>query len=138
MPVAKRAPSTNPEEIHTILGHESSFEGNLVFHGGRVRIDGKFKGEINTDSTLIVGDSAQIEGILKVGTVIITGDVNGDIIAKTSVAIEAPAKVRGKIVTPELMIQKGVLFEGTCEMESAKSGDKVTLLPTKGPDGEGK
>ena len=42
-------PSTsgNIHDVHTILGPESSFEGKLVFEG-TVRIDGTFKGEINT------------------------------------------------------------------------------------------
>lgn len=104
------------EEVHTILGPESSFEGKLVFQGGRVRIDGTFKGEIKTESTLIVGEAARVEANLQVGSVLITGEVKGDIIAKTSVGIEKPGRVRGNIVTPELMIDKGVLFDGTCKM----------------------
>jgi len=136
MVVTKKAP-IGAEDTHTILGPESSFEGKLVFNGGQVRIDGNFKGEVKTASTLIIGESARVEANVDVGTVIITGEVIGDITAKHSVGIERPGKVKGTITTPELMIQKGVIFEGSCMMESVSQGGdrKVTQLPT--PDAKG-
>lgn len=131
MVAIKKSP-VGAEDTHTILGPESSFEGKLVFNGGQVRIDGNFKGEVKTASTLIVGESARVEATIEVGTVIITGEVIGDIVATHSVGIERPAKVKGTIVTPELMIQKGVIFEGSCRMEDAnqRSDGKVTRLPS--------
>ena len=130
------APKNRPitaEETHTILGPESSFEGKLVFHGGQVRIDGQFKGEVKTESTLIIGESARVDANIDVGSIIITGSVTGDISARHSVGIERPAKVKGTIVTPELMIEKGVIFEGTCKMENAaqeSGGAKIKVLPS--------
>ena len=130
MATPKKA-TVNAEDTHTILGPESAFEGKLVFHGGQVRIDGNFKGEVKTDSTLIIGPEAHVEDTVDVGTVVITGEVIGDVKAKRSVAIEKPGRLRGTITTPELMIEKGVVFEGTCKMEEAARPDgaaKVTLL----------
>lgn len=132
MASTKKQPVYTGEDIHTILGPESSFEGKLVFGGGRVRVDGNFKGEIKTESTLIIGESARMEASVDVGSIIIMGEIIGDVTAKHSVAIEKPGKVKGTIVTPELMIEKGVIFEGSCRMEQASldssSGTKVTLL----------
>jgi len=127
----------NADDIHTILGPESSFEGKLVFASGTIRIDGNFKGEIRTENTLIIGESARVEANVAVGNVIITGEVIGDITAKRAVAIEKPGKVRGTIVTPELMIERGVVFEGTCKMETASKDStgaaSVTLLKDPTP-----
>src|SRR5262245_44616963 len=89
MPAVPNKKPTSPEDTPTILGPESAFEGKLVFTGGQVRIDGTFKGEVKTESTLIVGESARLEANLDVGVVIITGEVHGDIVAKHSVGIEA-------------------------------------------------
>ncbi|MEZ4270640.1 MAG: polymer-forming cytoskeletal protein [Myxococcota bacterium] len=47
------------DEIHTILGPESAFEGKLVFTTGTIRIDGNFKGEVRTQNTLIIGETAR-------------------------------------------------------------------------------
>jgi cytoskeletal protein CcmA (bactofilin family) len=123
----------NVNDVHTILGPESSFEGKLVFDG-TVRIDGNFKGQVKTDNILVVGQSARIEADLEVGSIVVNGEVIGDITAKQLVEIHAPGRVRGNITTPQLMIAKGVIFEGTCQMEGAQ-GDrgsaKVTLLSNK-------
>ena len=57
----------NINDVHTVLGPESTFEGKLVFDG-TVRIDGKFKGEIQTDNILVVGqgcdDDVYVLGLL--------------------------------------------------------------------------
>ncbi len=110
----------NIHDVHTILGPESSFEGKLAFEG-TVRIDGKFKGEITTENVLVVGQGAKVEATVRVGSIIVNGEVNGDITAKRSVDLNAPGVVRGNIATPELTIAKGVIFEGTCQMEKKKA-----------------
>ena len=66
--------------------------------------------------------------LLTVGSIIVNGEVNGDINAKQSVEIHAPGKVRGNIATPQLVIAKGVVFEGSCKMEDLQKGASVTLL----------
>lgn len=137
MAVSKReeaySPNINVNDIHTILGPESSFEGKLVFDG-TVRIDGRFKGEVQTNNVLIIGQGARVEAQINVGSIIINGEVIGDVTAKQSVEIHAPGRLRGNIRTPQLMIAKGVMFDGTCKMEEAspKAPGSVTLL--KDPD----
>ena len=139
MAVLKREemPSTelNIHDVHTILGPESTFEGKLVFDG-TVRIDGHFKGEVRTDGILVVGQTAKIEAQMFVGSIVINGEVAGDITAKQLVEIHAPARVHGHITTPQLMVAKGVIFEGTSKMQDANRqvvgghGANVTLLPS--------
>jgi cytoskeletal protein CcmA (bactofilin family) len=130
MPVLKRdeqyTPDLNINDVHTILGPESSFEGKLVFDG-TVRIDGRFKGEIQTNNVLVVGQGAHVEATLNVGSVIINGDVVGDVNAKNSVEIHAPGRLKGNLTTPQLMIAKGVIFDGTCRMQD-KAGAGPVLV----------
>ncbi|MEE2960089.1 MAG: polymer-forming cytoskeletal protein [Myxococcota bacterium] len=123
------APATNVHDVHTILGPESSFEGKLVFDG-TVRIDGKFKGEIQTSDVLVIGQSARIQATIKVGQIVVNGEIGGDIEAQSSVELNAPAKVVGNITTPELMIAKGVTFQGSCNMTNLKE-TKILSSPPK-------
>jgi cytoskeletal protein CcmA (bactofilin family) len=104
-------------DVHTILGPESRFQGTLSFEG-TVRIDGYFKGDVNTNDVLVVGQGAKVEAEIKVGSIVINGEVNGNITAKNTVEIHAPGKVRGNITTPALVIDRGVTFEGSCKMEN--------------------
>ena len=144
MAVLKRdnsSPSTsgNIHDVHTILGPESSFEGKLVFEG-TVRIDGTFKGEINTKDILVIGQGAKVNATIRVGQIVINGDVTGDVFAKQSVELNKPARLRGNIHTPQLMIEKGVVFEGNCKLENLDQPAKksspasISVLPGQAPE----
>ena len=104
-------------EINTLLGRGAEFEGKLTFEG-TVRIDGRLRGEVFSEDTLVIGEGAEVHAEIHVGVVIIEGTVNGNIRAERSIELHAPARVRGNIQTPSLFIDKGVIFEGSCKMES--------------------
>ena len=118
----------NPADAHTILGKEARFHGKLSFEGA-VRIDGRFEGEILTEDLLLVGPGAEVKATLTVGSVVIHGTVEGDVFAKTSVEIKAPGRLRGNVTTPSLVIEKGVVFDGTCTMSSAKGPRELPPPP---------
>ncbi|HEX7597184.1 MAG TPA: polymer-forming cytoskeletal protein [Polyangia bacterium] len=103
-------------QVTTLLGRGSEFEGKLSFEG-TVRVDGKLSGEIFTEDVLIVGEGAEVNADISVGSIIIQGTVRGNIVAKRGVEIHTPGRVRGNINTPSLMVEKGVLFDGQCQME---------------------
>jgi cytoskeletal protein CcmA (bactofilin family) len=103
-------------EISTLLGRGSAFEGKLTFEG-TVRIDGRFRGEVFSDDTLVIGEGALVEAEIDIGEIIIQGTVVGNIKAKRSIEIHAPGRVKGDIHTPILQIDKGVVFEGRSFME---------------------
>lgn len=103
-----------PTEITTLLGRGSRFDGKLHFEG-RVRIDGAFSGEILSDDTLVIADGAQVEGEILAGTVIIRGGrVRADVRATRAIELYLPAEVTGNLMAPEVFIDKGVHFTGTC------------------------
>src|SRR5215470_17778984 len=116
-------------EITTLLGRGASFEGKLTFDG-TVRIDGRFKGEVFSDDTLVIGEGAQVEAEIDVGEVIIQGFVVGNITARRSIEIHAPGRVKGDLHTPTLQIDKGVIFEGRSFMENAVSVAAPRPAPT--------
>lgn len=132
MGVLRRDPPNNEaldvHDVHTILGPESQFEGKLVFEG-TVRIDGKFKGEVHTDGSLVIGHGAKVEGHVRAGHIIVHGEVEGELVAREVIEIHAPAVVRGSITTPQLMVAKGVRFDGQSHMaEAAQAAANVTPI----------
>ncbi len=105
------APTPIPgnNELNALLGKGSEFEGKLTFEG-TVRIDGKFTGSVHTNDVLVVGEGAKLNAEVTCGTIVVHGEVNGNIKAKSAIELHHPAKVRGNIETPSLMIEKGVIF----------------------------
>jgi cytoskeletal protein CcmA (bactofilin family) len=120
-------------DLNALLGRGSEFDGKLTFEG-TVRIDGKFTGSIITNDTLVVGEGAKLSAEVSCGTIIVHGEVVGNIRAKSSVELHQPARVRGNIETPSLMIDKGVIFEGQSKMENLeKAGGKPMPSPVPAP-----
>src|SRR3954467_10241824 len=115
-------------EITTLLGRGATFEGKLTFEG-TVRIDGRFKGEVFSDDTLVIGEGAVVEAQIDIGEVIVQGTVVGNIVAKRSIEIHAPGRVKGDLHTPSLQIDKGVIFEGRSFMESAAGAQRPGGTP---------
>src|SRR5690606_21436832 len=103
-------------EITALLGRDTHFEGKLHFTG-RVRIDGTFRGEIRSSDVLIIGEGADVEGKIRVATVIIRGGrVDAEVLAERSIELYVPAQVTGSLQAPEIFMDKGVQFSGSCTM----------------------
>jgi cytoskeletal protein CcmA (bactofilin family) len=116
-----------------LLGAGAEFEGKLTF-AGTVRIDARFKGTIITNDVLVVGDRARIDADITCGTVIVHGEVNGNIRAKDAVELHAPARVRGDVETPSFSLEKGVVFQGQTTMPAEKAAEKgAAKAPAKQP-----
>ncbi len=109
----------NGDKEIAFLGKGTRFEGKLRFQG-TMRIDGHFKGEVSADGNLIVGEEALIEGDLNVSYASVSGEVHGNIVANQRVDLSAPSKVFGNIQSPAVVMEEGVIFEGTTKMYQAK------------------
>jgi cytoskeletal protein CcmA (bactofilin family) len=119
-------------DLNALLGRGSEFEGKLSFEG-TVRIDGKFTGTIVTGDVLVVGEGAKVSAEITCGTIIVHGELNGNVRAKNAVELHHPAKFRGNVETPSLMVEKGVLFEGQSKMENLDKATKPTSVPAPAP-----
>jgi cytoskeletal protein CcmA (bactofilin family) len=115
---APEAPAVPGAATDLLLGRGVRFEGKLTF-AGTVRIDASFVGTIVTSDVLVVGEAARIDANITCGTIVVHGEVNGNIQAKTGVEILGTAKVRGDLDTPSLVVEKGAFFQGACRMDVA-------------------
>ena len=106
------------DEIQAFLGKGTEFQGQLKFEG-TVRIDGIFRGEVQATGTLVVGEGAKVEAEMRCGTLIVSGELMGNIHATHRVEALAPARIMGNIQTPVLVISEGVLFDGNARMGGA-------------------
>ena len=83
-----------------------------------------------TNDVLVVGEHARIDADITCGTVIVYGEVNGNIKAKTAVELHQPAKLRGNVETPSLMLEKGVVFQGESKMGQQEKAAPVRVAPS--------
>ena len=123
-------PAPVTSDLNALLGRGSEFEGKLTFDG-TVRIDGKFTGSIVTKDVLVVGEGAVVSAEIDCGTIIVHGQITGNVRAKVGVELHAPAKVKGNIETPSMMMDKGVTFDGQTKMEGVERGTVGSVTPIK-------
>ncbi len=126
------AASSAPGGLTAFIDQGSQFEGKLSFEDS-VRIDGVFRGEIVSEATLVVGESGDIQASIRSCTVLMSGMLEGDIVATDKVVLHKTARVRGDIQTPKLVIEEGALLNGAIKMESP--GVKPEVGSLKAIDG---
>lgn len=104
-------------EFTTTIGPDASFKGELSFDTG-VRIDGRFEGRLNAKGKLHIGKGAEVKGEIQVGSVLIEGNVRGNIIASERIELAATGQVMGDIRTPKLSVAEGATLMGNCTVSA--------------------
>lgn len=111
------------DTISTFIGQGTSLDGTLEFQG-TIRLDGEVKGQVNSQNgTLIIGDKAVVKAQVRVDTAIIRGEINGSIEAKTRIEAYPPARIIGDIQAPEICVESGVVFNGSCNMQGPATSE---------------
>jgi len=103
------------EKIRTTLGETTVFDGVMRFSQS-LKIQGQFKGEIESTGFLFIEKGATVSANIKVRSIVIGGVVHGNIIATDSLEMLDSGEVFGNVKTSRLRISDGVIFEGKCEM----------------------
>jgi len=100
--------------IMGFLGEGTEFNGNLKF-AGSLRIDGLYKGKIESETVLIIGSKGKVEAEVFVNHVVIDGEFSGNIVAAEKVEINSQGRVKGTIITPKLIVEEGAFLEARCQ-----------------------
>jgi cytoskeletal protein CcmA (bactofilin family) len=103
------------EDLNGFMDAGTEFHGELRFRN-TFRIDGKLKGRIVSENTLIVGESGEVDAEIECGVVSIRGTASGRIEGRERIELLSGSRVRATLVSPRLVIEEGAFFQGDCEM----------------------
>src|SRR3990172_11624589 len=83
--------------LTAFIDEGSEIEGRYTF-SGTVMLNGRFKGEISSTDTLIIGDKGVINGDIRAGRVLVSGEVVGNILGTERVELKrtAPSSVTSR------------------------------------------
>jgi cytoskeletal protein CcmA (bactofilin family) len=116
------------EGLNGFMDEGTEFLGELRFKD-TLRIDGRLKGKIVSDNTLIVGESGHVEADIDCGVVSIRGTVTGRVHGRQRIELLAGSKVLATLVSPKLVIEDGAFFQGDCEMGALPPGMPAPAAP---------
>jgi cytoskeletal protein CcmA (bactofilin family) len=111
--------SVKGSDLTAFIDEGSEIEGKYTF-SGTVMLNGRFRGEIVSNDTLIVGEKGVVNASIRAGVVLINGEVVGNVNASERVELRGSARVYGDVEAPVVVIEEGVLFEGHCRMTKAR------------------
>ena len=117
-----RARSVSTRALTGFIDESSEIEGKYTF-SGTVMLNGKFRGEIVSTDTLIIGEKGVVHATVQAGTVFITGQLVGNLVATQRVELRGSARVFGDVEAPVVVVEEGVIFEGHCRMTQAHQGE---------------
>lgn len=104
--------------INTLIGEGTELAGDFTVKGS-ARIDGKVEGNVMVEGTLILGATGEINGDVTAESLLIGGQVVGDIQAAKKTELTKSARVIGDITTTLIVIDEQAIFQGGCNMNQA-------------------
>lgn len=136
--MSKTLRTGSPGELNGFLDAGCEVHGELRFED-TFRVHGRFKGTVESDGQLIVGEGGVVEGGVAVGELHVSGRLEGRVETTRRTEIGANGRVEGEINTPVLVIESGAFFQGQCTMQSKPSRPPASAEPTmvEAAQGEG-
>ena len=99
----------------TYVGNGMKIEGKLRCSGA-IRIDGEVHGDIDCQSEVTIGPSANIMATINAERVIVNGRVEGSLFTSDQLEVLAQGHIVGNVSNPpgKLIIHEGAVIEGQC------------------------
>lgn len=111
----KKGTPTIKGDNTTYIGNGMKIEGKIRCTGS-IRIDGEIYGEIDCQSEVSIGPSANIVATINAARVTINGRIEGNIFASDQVEVLSEGHIIGNVSNPigKLIILEGAVIEGQC------------------------
>ena len=112
------------------IGQSVQIKGDLTGQED-LTIEGKLEGKVLLDShQLTIGANGRIQGEIRARTVIVVGELIGNIDADERVEVAASGSMRGNIRAPRVVLVDGADFRGSVDMDSSQSGARQQVAET--------
>src|SRR3954467_1537315 len=113
---------SRPREYTSHVNEGTEIEGKITF-SGTVLLNGRVRGEVVSNDTLIIGEKGVIHATIRSGVVEVSGEVVGNISATERIELHPNCRVYGDIEAPVVTIDEGALLEGQCRMTKLRPAD---------------
>ncbi len=109
------------EDAKTVIADDVEINGSLKCTGG-VRLAGKLNGDLTCAGDVLVEKTSAVKGNLAVNSVIVHGQIKGNITARERIELKGNARVAGDIKGKRLVVDDGVSLVGKSEITPSESG----------------
>ena len=104
-----------PDSVISIIGPGMKVVGDLTTEG-TVRVEGLVEGGIQAGKAVVVGKGGAVLGDIRTQDAVISGRVEGALVAESRLEVQASAEVAGEVRARRLQIEEGAVLNGTVLM----------------------
>jgi len=132
-PLTQDLPRRTTERVdanakESLIASDLQIEGKIE-GAGHVRIAGSFKGDVHVHGNLTIDAGARLTGQVRANTVVVGGELHGNIEAASRVELLATGVVAGDVKAGSLIVSAGSRMRGQVEFgweEKEKGAKTVT------------
>jgi cytoskeletal protein CcmA (bactofilin family) len=119
------------------IGQSIHIKGELTGNED-LTIEGKVEGKVLLkDHHLTIGANGKITAEIQAKTVMVLGEVTGNITADDKVEVATSGSMRGDILAPRVVLADGAKFRGAIDMDRKPAASAAASKPAMEPVGAG-
>jgi len=93
------------------LSSDVEIKGSIKFQK-ELLINGKVEGKIKSNGVLTIGENADVRGEIKVKSITVYGNVEGNITVSERCELKSMCTLQGDLIAPCLVVEEGATFIG--------------------------
>jgi cytoskeletal protein CcmA (bactofilin family) len=100
-------------------------------------VEGRIEGKILLKANSVtIGRNGRVKANVYANSIMVEGEVEGDLIGKDEVVIRQSGKVKGNVAAPRVVLDSGARFQGSIDMEAQQQPRPMVeaKLPEKAPE----
>ena len=120
-PESARRPAPAGAAKESLIAADVAIEGKIE-GAGHVRIAGRFKGDVNVQGNVTIEQGAHVTGQVNAATVMVSGEVEGNIVATARVELLETGVINGDVKAAVLTVAAGSRMRGSADFGGGEHG----------------
>jgi cytoskeletal protein CcmA (bactofilin family) len=105
----------------------------MISGSGDYQVSGEIDGDCDIEGNVTLARNGFWQGMIKADNIVISGHVEGDIVASGKVEISESARITGTVTGEAIAVAEGAVVEGV--MKTTVQAEPVGFVEKRGKDG---
>jgi cytoskeletal protein CcmA (bactofilin family) len=138
--MARESTGAPPESVISIIGPGMKVVGDCQTDG-TVRVEGTLEGSVTAGKAVVIGKQGLVRGDITTQDAVISGRVEGTLVAESRLELQATCHIEGQIHTRRMQLEEGAVLNGTVQMGDKSAprgaaGNASSSAARSAPEGE--
>ena len=127
----KSKPESAPA-IHSLLGKDVSFKGEIHTNSHSLRVEGVVEGTIHSTGEVSIAPGGLVKGTILAKHLVVTGRAEGTMKISDCLEIHGTGYVEGDVEVGSLVVDEGGILQGVCVRRDQTVPDAINVVAKGG------